>query len=66
MFAYKESLSFIYIRDVLQPKVIIYHKYFLCYFCFANLCVTWLLSVQHANTLMCLCKLFWACCHVRD
>jgi len=36
----------IYNRDVLYQNMIISNMYFHCFFCLANLCITWVLSVQ--------------------
>ena len=36
----------VYVRDRFYQNMIISHKYFIWYFCFANMCMTWVLSAQ--------------------
>ena len=43
-----------HIQDIICHNKIISHKYFVCYFCIANLSITWMLFVHEAITLLCL------------
>ena len=41
-------------------------KYFLCYFCLANQCITWVLSAHQTDTYTCRRESRWTHCHVGD